>query len=34
MKSIKRLSKSVSDIDEYIVDIAQNEGLSRRFTRN
>ena len=33
-ENIKRLSKSVSDIDEYIVDIAQNEGLSRRFTRN
>ena len=27
-KNIKRLSKSVSDIDEYIVDIAQNEGLA------
>ena len=27
-KSIKRLSKNVSDIDEYIVDIAQNEGLA------
>ena len=25
---IKKLSKSVSDIDEYIVDIAQNEGLA------
>ena len=27
-ENIKRLSKSVSDIDEYIVDIAQNEGLA------
>ena len=27
-ENIKRLSKNVSDIDEYIVDIAQNEGLS------
>jgi len=27
-KNIKRLSKSVRDIDEYIVDIAQNEGLA------
>ena len=27
-KNIKKLSKSVSDIDEYIVDIAQNEGLA------
>jgi len=27
-ENIKRLSKSVSDIDEYIVDIAQNEGLT------
>ncbi len=27
-EDIKRLSKSVSDIDEYIVDIAQNEGLA------
>ena len=27
-ESIKRLSKSTSDIDEYIVDIAQNEGLA------
>ena len=27
-ENIKRLSKKVSDIDEYIVDIAQNEGLA------
>jgi len=27
-ENIKKLSKSVSDIDEYIVDIAQNEGLA------
>jgi glycerol-3-phosphate dehydrogenase subunit C len=27
-KNIKKLAKSVSDIDEYIVDIAQNEGLA------
>ena len=27
-ENIKRLSKSTSDIDEYIVDIAQNEGLA------
>ncbi len=27
-EDIKRLSKNVSDIDEYIVDIAQNEGLA------
>jgi glycerol-3-phosphate dehydrogenase subunit C len=27
-EGIKKLSKSVSDIDEYIVDIAQNEGLA------
>ena len=27
-KNIKKLSKNVSDIDEYIVDIAQNEGLA------
>ena len=33
-ENIKRLSKSVSDIDEYIVDIGKNEGLSRGFTRN
>tara|TARA_B110001454_G_scaffold128724_1_gene119953 strand:- start:978 stop:2351 length:1374 start_codon:yes stop_codon:yes gene_type:complete len=28
-ENIKRLSKNVSDIDEYIVDIAQNEGLAK-----
>ena len=27
-ENIKRLSKNVSDIDEYIVDISQNEGLA------
>jgi len=27
-ENIKKLSKSVSDIDEFIVDIAQNEGLA------
>tara|TARA_B100000700_G_C15010487_1_gene840618 strand:- start:544 stop:1920 length:1377 start_codon:yes stop_codon:yes gene_type:complete len=27
-EKIKKLSKNVSDIDEYIVDIAQNEGLA------
>jgi glycerol-3-phosphate dehydrogenase subunit C len=27
-ENIKKLSKNVSDIDEYIVDIAQNEGLA------
>ena len=27
-KDIKKLSKNVSDIDEYIVDIAENEGLA------
>ena len=27
-ENFKKLSKSVSDIDEYIVDIAQNEGLA------
>ena len=27
-ENIKKLSKSVSDIDEYIVDIAKNEGLA------
>ena len=27
-ENIKKLSKSTSDIDEYIVDIAQNEGLA------
>ena len=27
-QNIKRLSKNTSDIDEYIVDIAQNEGLA------
>jgi glycerol-3-phosphate dehydrogenase subunit C len=28
-ENIKKLAKSVSDIDEYIVDIAQNEGLAK-----
>ena len=28
-ENIKRLSKNVSDIDEYIVNIAQNEGLAQ-----
>ncbi len=28
-KNIKKLSKHVSDIDEYIVDIAENEGLAK-----
>ena len=28
-ESIKKLSKNVSDIDEYIVDIADNEGLAK-----
>ena len=27
-ENIKKLSKHISDIDEYIVDIAQNEGLA------
>jgi glycerol-3-phosphate dehydrogenase subunit C len=27
-ENIKKLSKNISDIDEYIVDIAQNEGLA------
>ena len=27
-ENIKKLSKNVSDIDEFIVDIAQNEGLA------
>jgi len=29
---IKRLSKNVSDIDEYIVDISENEGLAKGLT--
>jgi len=28
-ENIKKLSKNISDIDEYIVDIAQNEGLAK-----
>jgi len=28
-ESIKKLSKNVSDIDEYVVDIADNEGLAK-----
>ena len=28
-ENVKRLSKNISDIDEYIVDIAENEGLAK-----
>ena len=28
-ENIKKLSKNTSDIDEYIVDIAENEGLAK-----
>ena len=33
-ENIKKLSKHVFDIDEYIVDIANKEGLSSRTFRN
>ena len=32
-EDIKRLSKNVSDIDEYIVDISNKEGLAKGFKR-
>ena len=32
-ENIKRLSSNVMDIDEYVVDIANNEGLAEGFKK-